>query len=126
MDEITEIKWNYWLRCDSWTLGEATCLLVGWNPHDDGERLPGDPIIEINDLVDRSIPAGKLKTLDDGRVIPSEFVNWASSKGIPIPEQLKPLLGEPAEQDVQEPEKKRKKVGYDVTMRRGLVKTIAV
>ena len=100
MSEMTKKQWSYWLRFDSWALWEAATLVMGWNPEDHTELIQGNPVHRIEDLAGRSISAGTLKTLDDDRVIPSVFLAWASTKGIPIPEQLKPLLGEQEEQSL--------------------------
>ena len=83
---------------DVWSVSEAVDMLVGMRP------IVGDPDIDpdrikrdMRELAYGSIDAKTLPCVGkpkERRVRPAEFIRWAASKGLPIPQRMKALLGE--------------------------------
>ncbi len=95
-----------WLSRDIWTLGEFVLLVFGFDPDveesnyppgwipDDPTWQPGEyiPVGKLNDLAQRSITAGILKTIDSSRfkraARPVTFIRWAIDRGVNLPEEM--------------------------------------
>ena len=89
------MDYQHYLNKDIWRIQEACYLLAGFDP----KLTPDDPdgkIEKINDLLEASLLAGKLKrrilgkyyTGNDYGYEPKIIIEWAISKQIEIPEQL--------------------------------------
>jgi hypothetical protein len=110
-----EPEWDYWVLMDEWTLVTAICLLLRVDPDSwvgkhitdmkrpsemlstDSQRRTWDKAKQIWDLAWASHNKGTLTiarhTSIDGFVSPPdltpyEWVQWARSKNLPIPEEL--------------------------------------
>ncbi len=125
--QLTEEDLEHWVKFDSWTIEQASYLICGLTPVDresdrtwyESELQPKYGMIrfeeiyhyEIDDvntevgktfqLAGSSVAAGTLTTLENGQVTPEQFLKWASSKDIPVPEQLQLLLGEPKDGELE-------------------------
>ena len=99
-------RYEYWLKLDTWKSDEAILLLHDICPSIFNTGLVGflvkrmkhpehlrQSLSDVKNMLENSIYAEKniasgfSSTLD-----PSEFIQWADSKGLKIPEALKPLL----------------------------------
>ena len=104
--------WEYWLKCDLWTLDEAVWLLLGREPvsleYLGRERrvrafsrsyLPSaQAFLSLMSLARRAIDGKTIETVKgwwatgDSWHRPADVVLWAHRKGIEFPDELKPLL----------------------------------
>lgn len=107
---VTAPTYGKWRERKLWTVHEAICLLLAIEPeipwlkesHDVGGA---DPLIEAlqqyAELVADAMTSGTLKpfsrddlalAVSDRRVNPREFLEWAQSRKIAIPNELAPVL----------------------------------
>ncbi len=110
-----EIHYDYWKMMDEWQLYQAVCLICEIEPsyvdsfvqrtyvYPDPSLfslehyvkvLPPqeqDRVLKIIKLVRASIDSGKLVCKGRERVTPSEFIKWALSKKLDVPDALREL-----------------------------------
>jgi hypothetical protein len=73
------------LKQDAWAIYEALCWLNGDNPFYYRRNVKDDYPIEV-DLIERAVKAG---ILTPESTSPLQWIEWAMSKGLPIPEPLR-------------------------------------
>lgn len=93
-----EADFSYWLKMATWRWDEGAALIHGLEPRRIKLPYPDStrelfPIIkswlECREHAFHALRAGELKEFTR----PVEFLKWARSRGCPIPEGLKGLLG---------------------------------
>lgn len=113
LDPKYNADFDYWLKADYWSVEECLALAFGKNPKEiyynkvslaRCSELKSSPFVkkyfELFDLAERSIVVGSLKTMpnytptktENKKVKPLDFVNWAKSKNISLPEKLLGVL----------------------------------
>jgi len=107
MREDKKPDYEYWKKFDSWELEEAIYLIHGIEPSRKPSsqhevvmaRLNNRPqkhhdIQKTRHLASKSIKAGMLSLIEPTKseLKPSDFVKWAVSKNLEVPEELKDLM----------------------------------
>ena len=96
MRKLTDFE--YWKTLPYWSVEEAVCLLLGFDPEsiDSGQILslpyekpekPYDEIKRLKERVTRAMRAGNLP--EDWS--PPDLIKWASEQNIPVPSDLEEL-----------------------------------
>ena len=85
--------YDYWSKHDYWTLEEATSISVGVSPeHLKHVYNRAEPVgAQENFLIERREQIRRATCTSDAEpktVIPAKFGKWATSKSIPIPDEL--------------------------------------
>ena len=97
------IDWAHWAQIDLWTLRQGTLLLVSLPPDHVSDALMAGSFPEliecrrIRSLAEASVASGALvphdpQVLSEPQFVPREFVAWADSKKIAVPDHLHCLL----------------------------------
>lgn len=114
--ENREPSWDYWRLQDLWTLDNACMLVYGVDPaaysltdknnfiaQTDMQTRP--PWVNLYHTATGAIKAGNLISHEKSTVVsPPVFLNWATTKGVTLPEQL-PINEVIAEESLKEPER---------------------
>jgi hypothetical protein len=109
-----ELPLEHWLQFDLWALREVAYLLCGQAPRDERAferdyRDEGGVVGIMYRLLKDAIAAGRLPCIPFGgvpyrnRVSPSDAVGWATERGMPLPEVLRPLIRASADESGPEP-----------------------
>jgi len=117
--KTSQVDWNYWQKMSPWKLLEGVILIHRQPPtgSDSANTLylsMNEDIKKIYKFAERAFDSGELPphhlvpSFDlvqshDRMVDPATFLNWAKSKGLTIPNELKPLCK--SEAKTKEPEK---------------------
>ena len=126
MSKYKRPNYEYWKNFDLWKLREAVYIIHGIEPprrpscHIEAvqERLKNrktkknDEIKKILYLARQSIKSGNLKGSEDS-IKPADFIKWANSKNLKVPEELKDILDITTENEFSEaPYHNRKHENY--------------
>ena len=98
------INWKHWVQLDLWTLRQGTLLLLSLPPDHVSDALMAGNFPEaveyrnIRSLAEASVTFGILvphdpQVLSEPQFVPQEFVAWADSKKIDVPDDLHCFLG---------------------------------
>ena len=107
--EVPEANFLYWAKMASWTLWEASTLLVGINPEigrDEAElrrkiNREAVKLFEgVNALAHRACQSHQVYSRG---TTPQEWLDWAKSRDLPIPRDLEAEVARlhPPEQEVE-------------------------
>jgi len=130
MSKNNRPNYNYWKKFDFWKLREAVYIFHDIEPPrrpschhevvqdrlENRKTKKNDEIKKIIYLAQQSIKSGNLKGSEDS-IKPADFVKWAISKNLKVPEELKDLLKITAENEFSEPpylNRKHKNYSYEL------------